>query len=53
MRSSAYDALTLKFTKQFSGGLSLISSYVWSKALDNGSEDFIGWAIGGLWRDSL
>jgi hypothetical protein len=50
--SSAYDALTLKYTKQFSGGLSLISSYVWSKALDNGSEDFIGWAIGGLWRDS-
>jgi hypothetical protein len=50
--SSAYDALTLKYTKQFSGGLSLISSYVWSKALDNGSEDFIGWAIGGLWRDT-
>ncbi len=50
--SSAYDALTLKYTKQFSSGLSLISSYVWSKALDNGSEDYIGWAIGGLWRDS-
>lgn len=50
--SSAYDALTLKFTKQFSGGLSLISSYVWSKALDDGSEDLIGWAIGGLWRDT-
>jgi hypothetical protein len=50
--SSAYDALTVKYTKQFSGGLSLISSYVWSKALDDGSEDLIGWAIGGLWRDS-
>jgi len=50
--SSAYDALSVKYTKQFSGGLSLISSYVWSKALDNGSEDLIGWAIGGLWRDS-
>jgi hypothetical protein len=50
--SSAYDALTLKYTKQFSGGLSLISSYVWSKALDDGSEDLIGWAIGGLWRDT-
>jgi hypothetical protein len=50
--SSAYDALTVKYTKQFSGGLSLISSYVWSKALDNGSEDLIGWAIGGLWRDT-
>lgn len=50
--SSAYDALNVKYTKQFSGGLSLISSYVWSKALDDGSEDLIGWAIGGLWRDS-
>jgi hypothetical protein len=50
--SSAYDALTVKYTKQFSGGLSLISSYVWSKALDDGSEDLIGWAIGGLWRDA-
>ncbi len=50
--SSAYDALTVKYTKQFSGGLSLISSYVWSKALDDGSEDLIGWAIGGLWRDT-
>jgi len=50
--SSSYNAFTLKYTKQFSGGLSLISSYVWSKALDDGSEDLIGWAIGGLWRDT-
>jgi len=49
---SAYDALSLKFTKQFSGGLSLLSTYVWSKALDNGSEDLIGWTIGTMWRDS-
>jgi hypothetical protein len=49
---SAYDALNLKFTKQFSDGLSLISTYVWSKALDNGSEDFLGWTIGNMWRDS-
>jgi hypothetical protein len=49
---SAYDALSVKFTKQFSDGLSLLSTYVWSKALDNGSEDFIGWTIGGQWRDS-
>jgi hypothetical protein len=49
---SAYDALSLKFTKQFSNGLSLLSTYVWSKALDNGSEDFIGWTIGTMWRDS-
>ena len=50
--SSAYDALNLKFTKQWSGGLSLVSTYVWSKALDDGSEDLIGWTIGGQWRDS-
>ncbi|HKW17196.1 MAG TPA: TonB-dependent receptor [Terriglobales bacterium] len=49
---SAYDALSLKFTKQFSDGLSLLSTYVWSKALDNGSEDLIGWTIGSMWRDS-
>ncbi|HEX6822358.1 MAG TPA: TonB-dependent receptor [Candidatus Sulfotelmatobacter sp.] len=49
---SAYDALNLKFTKQFSGGLSLVSTFVWSKALDDGSEDFIGWTIGNMWRDS-
>ena len=50
--SSAYDALNLKYTNQFSNGLSLISTYVWSKALDNGSEDFLGWTIGNMWRDS-
>jgi hypothetical protein len=49
---SAYDALSVKFTKQFSQGLSLLSTYVWSKALDNGSEDLIGWTIGSMWRDS-
>jgi hypothetical protein len=49
---SAYDALNLKFNKQFSNGLSLLSTYVWSKALDDGSEDFIGWTIGNMWRDS-
>ena len=42
----------MKFTKQFSQGLSLLSTYVWSKALDNGSEDLIGWTIGSMWRDS-
>jgi hypothetical protein len=49
---SAYDALNIKFNKQFSNGLSLVSTYVWSKALDDGSEDFIGWTIGNMWRDS-
>jgi len=50
--SSAYDALNLKYTHQFTNGLSLISTFVWSKALDDGSEDFLGWTTGNLWRDS-
>ena len=49
---SAYDAFNLKFTKQFSDGLSLVSTYVGSKAPDNGSEDFLGWTSGNMWRDS-
>jgi hypothetical protein len=49
---SQYDSLNVKFSKNFSNGLSVLSTYVWSKALDNGSEDFIGWAIGGIWSDS-
>ncbi len=49
---SQYDALNLKYTHAFSNGLSLITTYVWSKALDNGSDDFIGWALGNMWRDS-
>ncbi len=49
---SAYDALNVKLNKQFADGLSLVSTYVWSKALDDGSEDFIGWTIGNMWRDS-
>jgi hypothetical protein len=50
--SSAYDALNVKYTNHFSHGLSLISTYVWSKALDNGSEDLLGWTIGNMWRDA-
>lgn len=46
-----YDALNAKFTHQIRGGLSLLATYQWSKVLDTGSEDFIGWAIGGQWRD--
>lgn len=50
--SSQFDALKLKYTHSFNNGLSLISTYQWSKALDNGSEDYLGWAIGNMWRDS-
>jgi hypothetical protein len=49
---SEFNALNVKYTHAFSSGLSLISTYQWSKALDNGSEDFIGWATGNAWRDS-
>jgi hypothetical protein len=49
--SANYDALNLKFTHQFRSGLSLLSTYQWSKTLDTGSEDYIGWGIGGQWRD--
>ncbi len=33
--SSSYNALLMKLTKQFSSGLMLMSSYQWSKAIDN------------------
>lgn len=50
--SSEYNALNLKYNRAFSNGLSLIATYVWSKALDDGSEDLIGWSVGNMWRDS-
>jgi hypothetical protein len=36
--TASYNALLLKFTKRFSGGLNLIANYQWSKAIDNSSE---------------
>ncbi len=46
-----FDSFTLKFTYQYRSGLSLISSYQWSKTLDDASEDQ-GWAIfTNQWRD--
>jgi hypothetical protein len=49
---SSFDALNLKYNHTFTGGLSLLATYQWSKALDNGPEDFLGWATGNQWRDS-
>jgi hypothetical protein len=49
---SAYDALDVKFNHRFGAGLSLLTTYRWSKALDNGPEDFIGWGTGNQWRDA-
>ncbi len=50
--TSSYNALDLKYNHAFNNGLSAIVTYRWSKALDDGSEDLVGWSIGGLWRDS-
>lgn len=49
---SAYDALDVKYNYSFKSGLSALITYRWSKALDNGPEDFIGWGTGNQWRDS-
>jgi len=49
---SAFDALEVKYNHQFNAGLSLLMTYQWSKALDNGPEDNFGWATGATeWRD--
>ncbi len=50
---SAFDAMYLKYNQTFSNGLSLLATYQWSKALDNGPEDNFGWATGATeWRDA-
>jgi hypothetical protein len=49
---SAFDALQAKYNYRFSSGLSLLVTYQWSKALDNGPEDYFGWATGNQWRDA-
>ena len=37
--NSSFNALHTKLSRRFTGGLTLITSYQWSKALDNASED--------------
>jgi len=49
---SSYNALDVKYNHSFNAGLNLLVTYRWSKALDNGPEDFIGWGTGNQWRDS-
>jgi Carboxypeptidase regulatory-like domain len=49
---SQFDALYVKYNHSFNNGLSLISTYQFSKNLDDGSEAFLGWAIGNMWRDA-
>jgi hypothetical protein len=48
--SSSFNALFLKFNKPFSGGLSLLTSYQFSKAIDDASENQ-GWIINERFRD--
>ncbi len=49
---SSFNALEAKYNYQFNAGLSLLVTYQWSKALDNGPEDYFGWATGNSWRDA-
>ncbi|MBV9035769.1 MAG: hypothetical protein JO182_14865, partial [Acidobacteriaceae bacterium] len=49
---SSYNALDVKYNHRFGADLSVLMTYRWSKALDNGPEDFLGWATGNQWRDS-
>lgn len=49
---SSFNALNVKYNYSFTNGLSLLTTYAWSKALDNGPEDYFGWATGNSWRDA-
>jgi hypothetical protein len=42
--ASDYNAMVVKVTKRFSNGLNLLSSFQWSKAIDNASETQ-GWEL--------
>ncbi len=48
--SASFNALVAKVTKQFTGGATIVSSYQWSKAIDNASETQ-GWEINEAFRD--
>jgi hypothetical protein len=48
---SQFDALNLKYNYSFHNGLVSLSTFQWSKNMDNGSEALLGWSIGGQWRD--
>lgn len=48
--SSNFNALYVKFNKRFSSGIALMTSYQFSKAIDNGSENQ-GWIVGETVRD--
>jgi hypothetical protein len=48
---SQYDAFNAKYNYSFHNGLTSISTFQWSKSLDDGSEALLGWSIGGSWRN--
>lgn len=51
--SAQFDALNLKYNHTFNAGLSLLTTFQWSKAMDNGPEDYFGWAFANSqWRDA-
>jgi hypothetical protein len=47
---ASFNAFNAKFTKQLSAGLNIITTYQWSKAMDNASETQ-GWEIDDGFRD--
>ena len=49
---SQFDALSAKYVHSYASGLSSITTYRWSKDLDNGSEARIGWTGVDSWRDA-
>ena len=49
---SSFNALNAKYNYRFDSGLTMLLTYQWSKALDNGPEDNFGWATGNQWRDA-
>lgn len=48
--SSSFNALVVRYNWQISGGLNLLTTYQWSKAIDNASE-WQGWEVGDTMRD--
>ena len=45
---SSFNAMNAKYNYRFDNGLTMLLTYQWSKALDNGPEDNFGWATGKL-----
>jgi hypothetical protein len=48
--SSSFNALVVRYNWQISGGLNLLTTYQWSKAIDNASE-WQGWEVADTLRD--